>query len=73
MHCPQPDVEAAIGAKIRNRRRALGITQMELAAELGISYQQLQKYERGTNRVAASRLYLIAKILRVEVQYFLSD
>lgn len=61
-------VDASVGAKIRERRKALGISQMSLAEKLGVTFQQVQKYEKGTNRVSASKLYQIAGILRVELE-----
>ena len=63
-------VDLHIGRKLRLRRQILALTQTELAAPLSISYQQLQKYETGANRISASRLYQIALVLGVPVQYF---
>ncbi len=63
-------VNAYVGARIRERRAAMGFTQENLASALEISYQQVQKYEAGTNRVSAGRLYEIARKLDVEVSYF---
>jgi transcriptional regulator with XRE-family HTH domain len=60
-----------IGIKIAFRRIELGLTQMQLAARIGISYQQLHKNEIGKNRVSASRLYDIAKALEIsDINYF---
>jgi transcriptional regulator with XRE-family HTH domain len=64
------DTDRKIGALIRKHRNAMDWSQMTLAAEIGITYQQLQKYERGANRVGASRLYDIAKALKVPVAFF---
>ncbi len=64
------DVDGHVGRRIRERRRALGISQEKLGSALGISFQQIQKYEVGTNRVAAGRLWDIAKVLEVDVGYF---
>ena len=61
-------IDAAAGARIRDRRRALGITQGELARRLGLSFQQIQKYERGANRVSGSRLVQIAAALGISVR-----
>ena len=58
------------GAGIRLRRTLLGMTQEQLAAKLAISYQQIQKYETGTNRVSAGRLFEIAKVLDTDVDYY---
>ena len=63
-------VDGHVGGRIRQRRTLLGLTQEQLAASLNISYQQVQKYETGANRVSAGRLYQIAKELSVEVGYF---
>ncbi len=63
-------VDLHVGLRLRLRRRELKITQTELAGHLGISFQQVQKYERGMNRLSASRLYEIARVLQVGVEYF---
>jgi len=63
-------VDAYVGERIRERRTAMGLTQDHLAGALEISYQQVQKYETGANRVSAGRLYEVAKKLDVEVSYF---
>ncbi len=63
-------VDLHVGMRLRLRRRELKVTQTELAEHLGISFQQVQKYERGMNRLSASRLYEIAGVLRVGVEYF---
>jgi transcriptional regulator with XRE-family HTH domain len=63
-------VDSHVGSRIRKRRTLLGLTQEQLAAALDISYQQVQKYETGANRVSAGRLYQISKELSVEVSYF---
>jgi transcriptional regulator with XRE-family HTH domain len=65
------DVE--VGRRIRARRMAKQMSQMDLAGHLGLTFQQVQKYEKGTNRVAASRLKRIAKILDVPILYFFDD
>lgn len=62
------DVE--IGRRIRVRRNEVGLSQSELGEQLGVSFQQIQKYEKGTNRVASGKLPEIAKLLGVEVNYF---
>lgn len=69
MTTPNP-VDLHVGLRLRARRRELGISQDTLAAALGLTFQQVQKYERGTNRVSASKLYAIALTLRVPVSYF---
>lgn len=57
-------VDIAIGARIRTRREALRITQAQLAAGAGVTFQQVQKYERGVNRIASARLLQIAAVLK---------
>ncbi len=64
------DVDDHVGRRVRERRRKRGMTQTELADALGTSYQQIQKYEGGTNRVSAGRLYVLAQALGVTVGYF---
>lgn len=63
-------VDSHVGGRIRKRRTLLGLTQEQLASTLNISYQQVQKYETGANRVSAGRLYQISQELSVEVGYF---
>lgn len=63
-------VDKHVGGCIRERRRELQISQQEISDILGVSYQQLQKYENGSNRVSAGRLFLLAHILKVDVGYF---
>lgn len=63
-------IDAHVGAQVKLRRAVVGMSQTELANRLGITFQQVQKYEKGANRIGASRLYLIAEILNVSVQSF---
>ncbi len=63
-------VDVHVGARMRLRRRVLGMKQEELADRIGVTFQQVQKYERGLNRVSASRLYRTAHVLSVSVAYF---
>jgi transcriptional regulator with XRE-family HTH domain len=65
--------ENAIGRKIRQRRLQLGLSQEELAESLGISYQQVQKYENGISQLTIRRLQQITRRLSVEMDYFLKD
>jgi transcriptional regulator with XRE-family HTH domain len=66
-----PDsVDKQIGVRVRMRRLTLDMSQQKLAADLGISFQQLQKYEKGVNRVGAGRLQQIAEILQVPITFF---
>lgn len=69
---PNP-VDIEVGARIRARRRILGMSQGKLAEAVGVTFQQVQKYEKGANRVGASRLQSVANILAVPVSYFFSD
>ncbi len=66
-------IDAYVGERVRLRRTLLGISQTKLAEVLGVTFQQVQKYERGTNRIGASNLYKIAKALGVPVSYFFED
>ena len=56
------DIDLHVGKRLRRRRRLLGLTQQSLAEQVGIRFQQIQKYERGTNRISASRLYAICQV-----------
>lgn len=64
------DIDRYVGARIRERRIMLGLTQQQLADLIGVTYQQAHKYERGINRVSAGRLYEVAQVLSVPVSYF---
>jgi DNA-binding XRE family transcriptional regulator len=64
------DIDRYIGARMRDRRIMLGLTQQQLAELIGVTYQQAHKYEKGINRIAGGRLYTIAQALGVEVSYF---
>src|ERR1700680_2298696 len=66
---PNP-TDKYVGARIRMRRLMLGMSQTALAQGLGLTFQQIQKYEKGVNRIGASRLQQIAHILRVPVEFF---
>ena len=63
-------IDAHVGERVRRRRRALGVSQEQLADKLGLTFQQVQKYERGTNRISASKLYQTAAALETSVSYF---
>jgi transcriptional regulator with XRE-family HTH domain len=69
---PNP-IDIHVGGRIRLRRNMLGLSQEKLGENLGITFQQIQKYEKGTNRVGASRLQAIASILEVPVAFFFED
>ena len=64
------DVDTHVGRRVRLRRLELGMSQERLGELLGLSFQQVQKYERGTNRIGAGRLYEVARILGVGIDYF---
>ncbi|WP_375647810.1 MULTISPECIES: helix-turn-helix domain-containing protein [unclassified Bartonella] len=65
--------DVSVGEKIRYRRKYMGISQTELGKKLGVSFQQIQKYENGSNRVGAGRLQEIANILDVHISFFYTD
>ncbi|CVI59885.1 MULTISPECIES: helix-turn-helix domain-containing protein [Agrobacterium] len=69
---PNP-IDIHVGSRIRLRRTMLGMSQEKLGESLGITFQQIQKYEKGTNRVGASRLQNISGILNVPVSFFFED
>ena len=69
---PNP-IDIHVGSRIRLRRNMLGMSQEKLGENLGITFQQIQKYVKGTNRVGASRLQAIASILGVPVAFFFED
>jgi transcriptional regulator with XRE-family HTH domain len=69
---PNP-IDIHVGSRIRLRRTMLGMSQEKLGESLGITFQQIQKYEKGTNRVGASRLQNISAILNVPVSFFFED
>ncbi len=71
MACDNIDIE--IGKRVRQARVAAGLTQTKLADQLGITFQQVQKYEKGVNRIGGGRLYKIAHILGVKITYFFDD
>lgn len=64
------DIDKHVGARMRERRVMLGLTQQQMAELIGVTYQQAHKYEKGINRIAAGRLFTIAQALGVEVSYF---
>ncbi|WP_331000078.1 helix-turn-helix domain-containing protein [Acetobacter garciniae] len=66
-------IDAHVGKRIRLRRTLLGLSQEKLGEALGVTFQQIQKYERGANRVGASRLYDIATVLDVPISFFFDD
>lgn len=66
---PNP-IDIHVGGRVRLRRMMLGMSQEKLGEQLGITFQQIQKYEKGTNRIGASRLQNIATVLSVPVSFF---
>ena len=66
---PNP-IDRHVGSRVRMRRMLAGVSQEKLGAALGLTFQQVQKYEKGANRISASRLQQIAKMLDVPVSYF---
>jgi transcriptional regulator with XRE-family HTH domain len=69
---PNP-IDRYVGSRVRMRRMMLGMSQEKLGEALGLTFQQVQKYEKGTNRIGASRLQQIAHILQVPVAFFFED
>jgi transcriptional regulator with XRE-family HTH domain len=69
---PNP-VDVHVGGRVRLRRTLLGMSQERLADALGLTFQQVQKYERGANRIGASRLHQLARILEVPVSFFFEE
>ncbi|MGD9637588.1 MAG: helix-turn-helix domain-containing protein [Alphaproteobacteria bacterium] len=69
---PDP-IDIYVGKRLRLRRNILGLSQEQLAKNIGISFQQIQKYEHGTNRISASRLYDISRVLKVPISFFFDD
>ena len=69
---PNP-VDIHVGSRVRLRRTLLGFSQEKLGQALSLTFQQVQKYERGANRIGASRLYQLSRILDVPVSYFFED
>ncbi|KAK0339756.1 hypothetical protein LTR94_033288, partial [Friedmanniomyces endolithicus] len=63
-------VDLHVGRRVQERRLELGLTQSALARAVGVSFQQVQKYEKGSNRVSASKLFEIGKVMGVDTPYF---
>ena len=66
-------VDVHVGGRVRLRRMLMGMSQEKLGESLGLTFQQVQKYEKGANRIGASRLFELARILGVTVQYFFEE
>ena len=69
---PNP-IDIHVGSRVRLRRMMLSMSQEKLGEQLGITFQQIQKYEKGTNRIGASRLQHIARVLTVPISFFFED
>lgn len=66
-------MDVHVGGRVRMRRMLLGMSQEKLGEQLGLTFQQVQKYEKGVNRIGASRLFDLSRVLGVTVQYFYDD
>src|SRR5258707_8526480 len=66
-------VDVHVGARMRQRRTLLGMSQEKLGTAVGLTFQQIQKYERGSNRIGSSQLFEFAKVLDVPVSYFFDE
>ncbi|MDI3309119.1 MAG: helix-turn-helix transcriptional regulator [Acetobacteraceae bacterium] len=71
-HRPSP-IDVHVGSRVRLRRTLLGMSQEKLGEALGLTFQQIQKYERGVNRIGASRLFDLARVLDVPIGFFFDD
>lgn len=69
---PDP-IDVHVGQRVRLRRTLMGLSQVKLAGMLGLTFQQVQKYEKGYNRIGSSRLYQIARVLDASVAFFFED
>jgi transcriptional regulator with XRE-family HTH domain len=69
---PNP-IDVQVGSRVRLRRNMLGMSQEKLGEAIGLTFQQVQKYERGANRIGASRLYELSRVLDVPVPFFFDD
>jgi transcriptional regulator with XRE-family HTH domain len=71
-HKPSP-IDVHVGSRVRLRRTLLGMSQERLGEALGLTFQQVQKYERGVNRIGASRLFDLSRVLDVPISFFFDD
>ncbi len=69
---PNP-VDVHVGARVRLRRTLLGMSQEKLGEAIGLTFQQVQKYERGANRIGSSRLYDLSRVLDVPIEFFFDE
>ncbi len=72
VHVPNP-IDVHVGSRVRLRRTLLGMSQEKLGQAIGLTFQQVQKYERGANRIGASRLFDLSRVLDVPVSFFFDD
>jgi transcriptional regulator with XRE-family HTH domain len=72
METPNP-IDVRVGGRLRLRRNMLGLSQEKLGEAIGLTFQQVQKYERGANRIGASRLYELSRVLDVPVSFFFDN
>jgi transcriptional regulator with XRE-family HTH domain len=72
METPNP-IDVRVGARLRLRRTMLGLSQEKLGDAIGLTFQQVQKYERGANRIGASRLHELSRVLDVPISFFFDD
>src|SRR5829696_3822128 len=72
METPNP-IDVRVGARLRLRRNMLGLSQEKLGEAIGLTFQQVQKYERGANRIGASRLHEVSRVLDVPPSFFFDD
>ena len=66
-------VDVYVGSRVRLRRTLLGMSQQKLAEAIGLTFQQVQKYEKGANRIGSSRLYQLSKVLDIPITYFFEE
>ncbi len=69
---PNP-IDIHVGSRLRLRRKVLGLSQEKLGDSVGLTFQQIQKYERGANRISASRMHVLSRVLDVPVSFFFED
>lgn len=72
METPDP-IDIRVGTRLRLRRNMLGLSQEKLGEAIGLTFQQVQKYERGANRIGASRLFELSRVLDVPISFFFDD
>lgn len=67
------EIDIHVGQRLRSRRESLGISQGQLGRKIGLTFSQVQKYEKGSNRIGAGRLFLLSQFLGVPIQYFFEE